>query len=116
MTKVEDIPEGDHTLDDVCREIVDLVWPAPDISEILSTQPLQEPPEENDHIREYALSVLTQVLMDQLQRDAVRHNNGPLIIALWKADMVRFYRKRHWKYLRAGHDLIAGDCKSVKTS
>ena len=60
---------------------------------------------------EYSKALLWSGLNDLIRKDAVRRNNGPLIIMYWKYNMVNFKLHHHPKYFEAGHRLLA--CKNI---
>ena len=61
-----------------------------------------------DHVREYALAVMFYGLMDMCHRDYVREADGLGMMTMWRVDMLRFWDGNHFKYLNAGHRLLAG--------
>ncbi|XP_052767101.1 uncharacterized protein LOC128207930 [Mya arenaria] len=46
-------------------------------------------------------------LNDLIRRDAILHNDGPMMILYWKADLAHFYANNHRNHLLMGHRLIA---------
>lgn len=61
-----------------------------------------------DHVRNYALSVIWCGLLDMVHRDAVREADGLAMMSMWRCNMLRFWGGRHFKYLIVGHRLLAG--------
>ena len=61
-----------------------------------------------DQIRSYARSATCYGLLDLCHRDTVREADGPAIMSMWRINMLRFWDGNHFKYLRAGHRLLAG--------
>ncbi|XP_070547020.1 uncharacterized protein [Ptychodera flava] len=63
--------------------------------------------EEADYICQYTCHVLWRGLFHMAERDAERENDGPAMLSHWKISMLDFYMNNHFKYLIAGHRLIA---------
>ena len=66
-----------------------------------------------DHKLEYVKSLAWQGLLSQLRKDIERENNGPMIITMWKHDIVPFTNNIHYKYLILAHRILA--CKYIST-
>ncbi len=64
---------------------------------------------DKDRIKEYAITLTWLGLMDLVHKDTIREGNGPAMISVWKANMLRFWARRHNKYLILGHALIGGN-------
>jgi hypothetical protein len=61
-----------------------------------------------DHKKEYVTSLLLLGLLDQVQRDCVRENDGPMLMCLWKMNIIQFHNRNHHKYVILAHRLLAG--------
>ena len=61
-----------------------------------------------DHVREYALAVTFYGLVDLCHRDYIREADGLGMMSMWRVNMLRFWSGNHYKYLNAGHRLLAG--------
>ena len=62
-----------------------------------------------DHVSSYAPAVTWYGLLDLCHRDTIREADGPAMMAMWRLNMIRFWQGHHYKYLSAGHRLLAGD-------
>ena len=60
-----------------------------------------------DHKRDYALMVMYRGLNQKVRRDAIRENDGELMIRHWKFDMLQFFDKHHPKYFLQGQRLLS---------
>jgi hypothetical protein len=72
---------------------------------ILVNKPV-EPGE--DYLRNYAVAIVWNGLLDMAHRDAVREADGPAMMTMWRCNMVRFWLGNHNNYLIVGHRLLAG--------
>jgi len=61
-----------------------------------------------DQGREYAIALTWCGLRDLCHRDAIREADGAAMMSLWRLNMLRFWEGHHYKYLSAGHRLLAG--------
>jgi len=61
-----------------------------------------------DHVRNYARAVTWYGLLDLCHRDTIREADGPAMMSMWRLNMLRFWGGNHFKYLQAGHRLLAG--------
>ncbi|XP_070564658.1 uncharacterized protein [Ptychodera flava] len=61
-----------------------------------------------DHVYNYSCALLWKCLNDRVRKDAVRHNDGPMMVADWRHDTVDFWNKGHPKYLILAHRFLAG--------
>ncbi|WAR25131.1 hypothetical protein MAR_010835 [Mya arenaria] len=57
---------------------------------------------------EYSKYLMWSGLNDLIRRDAVRNNDGPMMIVYWKQDLLQFLQRNHPKYFILAHRLIAG--------
>jgi len=64
-----------------------------------------------DHKLEYTKALLWRLLGHMARRDAIRENDGPVMVSLWKIDMLDFHSRNHYKYTILGHRLLAGRWK-----
>ncbi|XP_077996732.1 uncharacterized protein LOC144453084 [Glandiceps talaboti] len=62
----------------------------------------------HDHVYNYTSALLWKCLNDLVRHDAVKENDGPIMIEHWTLDMLDFWKKNHYKYMILGHRLIAG--------
>jgi hypothetical protein len=67
-----------------------------------------------DNVRNYALNVTWFGLLDLVHQDAVREADGYMMMSMWRLNMLRFWSGHHYKYLTAGHRLLAGICDNVE--
>ena len=63
-----------------------------------------------DYVRNYARAVTWSGLLDLCHRDTICEADGPAMMSIWRQNMLRlrFWGGNHFKYLRAGHRLLAG--------
>jgi len=90
----DSVPEGSWFCSTTCRSAVKVR-----VAEAVS----------DDLVYEYSRRVTWAGLNDMVRRDAVRHNDGPMMLTYWKADLLNFLAYNHPKYFILGHRLIA--CK-----
>lgn len=55
---------------------------------------------------EYTKAVVWKGLSDMVKRDAVRENDGPLMLLYWKMDIAAFANDNHYKYFILAHRLL----------
>ncbi len=60
----------------------------------------------DDYIQSYSLRVLSRGLLHLANRDALREGDGPVLLSLWRINMLEFFGK-HPKYFNIGHLLLA---------
>ena len=48
------------------------------------------------------------------RRDAVRHDDGPMMVLYWKADLPKFVLNNHPKYFILGLRLITGEYIQIR--
>ncbi|ELU00828.1 hypothetical protein CAPTEDRAFT_188936 [Capitella teleta] len=59
-----------------------------------------------DGIQEYAKAVLYSGLRHRAFRSAVRAGNGPFMMNDWRVNVIDFWSKNHYKYLKLAHELL----------
>ena len=59
-----------------------------------------------DSVNHYTRALLWRCLMQLAFKDAIRHNNGPRILAHWKFNLISFWSKNHPLYFRLAHQLL----------
>lgn len=77
------------------------------------TDVLPTPDGEMDFVRNYAVSVVWNGLLDNVHRDSIREADGLMMMTLWRVNMTRFWNGHNFKYMKVGHRLLAGsfhDC------
>ncbi len=62
----------------------------------------------DDYVQNYSLRVLSRGLLHLANRDAIREGDGLALLTHWRLNMLDFWKK-HPKYFRLGHMLLA--CK-----
>lgn len=71
------------------------------------------PDNETDYVRNYAISVVWNGLLDRAHRDAVREADGLMMMTMWRINILRFWSGHHFKYLKIGHRLLAGSIFTI---
>lgn len=51
--------------------------------------------------------------MDLVHKDTIREANGPAMMSVWRANMLRFWEHNQYKYLILGYGLLAGKLPTV---
>ena len=63
---------------------------------------------DKDRVKEYSKTLAWLGIMDLVHKDTIREGNGPAMMSVWRANMLRFWQRNHYKYLILGHRLLAG--------
>jgi hypothetical protein len=63
----------------------------------------------DDGILNYSLSLLWDLLNLVVRRDIVREGNGPMMLEMWRLDVVSFWMHNNTKYVRLAHRLLASE-------
>ena len=64
---------------------------------------------QEDHVKNYSLSLLWQGLRDLAHQDDIREGDGEAMMMIWRINMLQFWERKHNKYLIMGHRLLCSE-------
>ena len=67
----------------------------------------QEGHKDIDHVLEHNLALLQELVLIAINHDYVREGDGEGMIRMWKFQNLQFWNRHNYKYVIAGHYLLA---------